>query len=552
MTNERIVEIWSMLALQCSPLLSNTSIKQILTYYGNATNSIQALNESTTAWSMLGISNSQVYSFTSNAWKEKARYLWEKIQKYSSMNILLSSDKEYPPLLREISDPPHILYYQGSIEILSQYGIAVIGTRKASAQGKSFASSISKNLVEYGFSIISGLAEGIDTTAHLTALEAQGATIAVLGNGLDIIYPSKNAKLYAQIANNGCLLTEFPPTTPPKAVHFPVRNRVVSGLSLGVLVVEAGIQSGTMITVKNALEQGRSVYAIPSYYLTQASTGNSHLLEEGALSITTAEEIFEDLVPQLLHGEKTPLLTKKILEYQQKLSIPKKDYFTDMLHIFEQSTLKTPSPSRKQTIKNFPNPIPSPFIYNPIASPKLYYREIQQSNVSGHAPPRIEFSINNMPIPSSYKEYLPHDISIINKQRDKKNDTYTNYLFDEESSLFTPLLEKLFQDEESITISTQTTRTQENDSFILDIQEQNSPLTYQNPLKETINNTVAYGISNTGETILDILHKRNATPEDIVQLTSLNINTITTELILLEVQGLIQKQPGGYYSIAYE
>ncbi|MDE7468936.1 MAG: DNA-processing protein DprA, partial [Desulfovibrionaceae bacterium] len=460
-----------------------------------------------------------------------------------------------------ILDPPHILYYQGNVDLLSQHGIAVIGTRKASSHGKSFASSISTSLVNYGFSIISGLAEGIDAIAHHSALESKGATIAVLGNGLDVIYPARNTKLYSRIANEGCLLTEFPPTTPPKAIHFPVRNRIVSGLSLGVVVIEAGIQSGTMITVKNALEQGRSVYAIPSYHLTEASTGNSHLLEEGAISITTAEEIFEDLVPQLLHGEKTPLLTQKLLEYQHSLNFPQKDYFTDMLHIFESSTPKALSPQKKQYKKNVPNPIPSPHIYNIVTPPTLYYGEHSEST------PSEEFSSLTKDIETDtvyrnlkeaiYKSSTSHETqeeriqhhiqqNISPSHHEPKYDSYSM------SALFTPILEQLFQEGDSIAITTQTKTRIKEDSDIPETTEDIPTLPYQSPLKEVLNNTVSYGLSTTAEIILDMLHTNRATPEDIVQHTSIDAKIVATELILLEVQGLIQKHAGGYYSIIYE
>lgn len=547
MNNERTIEIWSMIALHCSPLLSNASIKQIIGYYGSATKGIQALNESIRAWSILGISNSQIHSFASNAWKQKAQHIWKKIQQYSFINILLSSDKEYPLLLKEIHDPPHILYYQGDVNLLSHCGIAVIGTRKASSYGKTFASSISTHLAEYGFSVISGLAEGIDAIAHRSTLDVNGKTIAVLGNGLDVIYPAKNTQLYSRIANEGCLLTEFPPTTPPKATHFPIRNRLVSGLSLGVAVIEAGIQSGTMITVKNALEQGRSVYAIPSHHLTESSTGNSYLLEEGAIPITTAQEIFEDLMPQLLHRERVPKLTQKLLEYQQSLSLSAKDYFNDMLHIFETSTKVVSTPQKKRIDKNFPNPIASPFVYTPISSPVLHYGEKHEDNtLYTESLPRA---------PSLYTESMLEDEAEDTYQEvDDTSISHDGYVHahytspSKDSPLFTPILEQLFQGEESIAITTQSSIEERVSHSI----EKSESYKYQSNLKEVLNNTIAYGLSTTAEEILQILHEQESTPEEIVQRTSLDAKVVTTELILLEVQGLIQKQAGGYYAIIYE
>lgn len=541
MDEERLLEIWSMLALQCSPLLSNASIKQLLAYYGTASNAIQVLTESMTAWSMLGISNAQIHSFTSQAWKEKAEHIWSKIQKYPNIHILLSSDKAYPPLLKEIADPPHILYYQGNIDILSQHGIAVIGTRKASSHGKKFAHSISTTLVEYGFSVISGLADGIDAVAHESVLSCHGHTIAVLGNGIDIIYPAKNNKLYSRIANEGCIISEFPPTTPPKAIHFPVRNRIVSGLSLGVVVVEAGVQSGTMLTVKNALEQGRSVYAIPSYHLTPASTGNSYLLEEGAIPITTAQDIFEDLLPQLLHLEKTPALFQKILDYQQNLIISQKDYFSNMIQIFAQSSVQG---STQKYDQYHPNPIPSPHTYSTITAPTLHYGE-QLS----HTPHKDIQPLSSVPRQAEHTltPLLGEDIPLP-QSTVQENLMHTQYSVAYKDSPTTPFStdKDYIYDSTYIPPSTSSTHTIGNISY------DDDERTYQRLLTNVMKENVAYGISSTGEKILTILHTINATPEDLVQRTAIDPKLINTELILLEVQGLIQKQAGGYYSILYE
>ena len=203
-------------------------------------------------------------------------------------------NKEYPEQLRNIYDPPLKLYVLGNKQILNQKGIAIVGTRKATEYGKKVAFQFAKELCKKGINIISGLALGIDTYAHMGALqpECTGKTIAVLGSGLDEIYPKENIDLAKQIIKSGgCIISEYSIGTKPEKLNFPQRNRIISGLSEGVLVVEAGEKSGSLITADFALEQGREVFAVPGNISSNVSIGTNNLIKQGAKLVTCCEEI---------------------------------------------------------------------------------------------------------------------------------------------------------------------------------------------------------------------------------------------------------------------
>lgn len=209
--------------------------------------------------------------------------------------ILTLHDATYPALLREIPDPPPLLYLQGNPELLNSWQLAVVGSRNPSASGRQTAEGFARYLAGGGLTVTSGLATGIDAAAHQGALKADGPTIAVVGTGLDRVYPAKHRQLAHQIASNGLLVSEFPLGTPPKAENFPRRNRIISGLSLGTLIVEAALKSGSLITARMAMEQGREVFAIPGSIHNPLSRGCHQLIREGAKLVEKAEHIIEEL-----------------------------------------------------------------------------------------------------------------------------------------------------------------------------------------------------------------------------------------------------------------
>jgi len=208
-------------------------------------------------------------------------------------------DERYPELLRAIYDPPVVLYCDGVPEPGDRQAVAIVGSRQATPYGLRVTDALAGKLSGLGFTIVSGFARGIDAAAHRAALAAGGRTIAVLGCGLDVDYPPGHASLRAEIAGNGAVLTEFVPGTPPLAGHFPRRNRIISGLALGVVVVEAAEGSGSLITARLALEQGREVFAVPGHIDAPTSRGPHGLLKQGAKLVETVDDIVEELLPQL-------------------------------------------------------------------------------------------------------------------------------------------------------------------------------------------------------------------------------------------------------------
>lgn len=231
-------------------------------------------------------------------------------------------DSTYPKLLKEIFDPPAVLYYKGDINVLEFPSVAVVGSRKATEYGRVTAAKLSGDLAALGVTVVSGMARGIDTAAHQGVLRSAGRTAAVLGCGLDVCYPPENRKLRDEILHEGVLLSEFPPGTQPKPPHFPMRNRVISGLSLAVVVVEAAERSGALITADCALEQGREVFAVPGSIHSPTSRGCHRMLKEGAAVAENVGDISSVLGLFSLESGKN--------EQQRKLSPVQKNVLTVM------------------------------------------------------------------------------------------------------------------------------------------------------------------------------------------------------------------------------
>jgi DNA processing protein len=206
-------------------------------------------------------------------------------------HLVTCDDPRYPPALAEIPDPPLLLYVSGRVELLAQPLVAVVGSRNASVQGRVDAESFAAALSGAGLCVVSGLALGIDTAAHEGALRGTGSTIAVVGTGLDRVYPARNRALAHRIAAQGCLVSEYPLGMPPLAANFPRRNRIISGLAAGVLVIEAAAQSGSLITAQLAAEQGREVFALPGSIHSALTKGCHRLIREGAQLVETVDDV---------------------------------------------------------------------------------------------------------------------------------------------------------------------------------------------------------------------------------------------------------------------
>jgi len=230
---------------------------------------------------------------------------WDYL-KSRNFRLICIGDDDYPANLVEIPDPPAVLFSSGALLPRDLVSVAVVGSRYASPAGILFAEKLSSDLALCGLTVVSGLALGIDSAAHRGALKAQGRTLAVLGCGLDVNYPSINADLRQEIARNGVLLTEFLTGAPPSSGNFPARNRIISGLSLGVVVVEAAEKSGSLITARFALEQGREVFAVPGMAQSMRSKGAHRLIKQGAKLVESAEDILEEIRSHIRPAQSSP------------------------------------------------------------------------------------------------------------------------------------------------------------------------------------------------------------------------------------------------------
>jgi DNA processing protein len=213
--------------------------------------------------------------------------------------LIAFDSEDYPSLLKQIPDAPLLLYVRGDVKVLAQHGVAMVGTRRPSAYGSSVAHRLAHDLALRQLVVVSGLARGVDSASHRGALEAKGKTVAVLGSGIDVIYPRENKKLAEEVARSGAVISEFPLKTGPTPENFPIRNRIISGLSLGVVVVEAAEYSGSLITARLALEQNREVYAVPGNITTAQSFGPNHLIKQGAKLVDQWMDVIEEFPAEI-------------------------------------------------------------------------------------------------------------------------------------------------------------------------------------------------------------------------------------------------------------
>jgi DNA processing protein len=230
---------------------------------------------------------------------------WERVEreiKFAGQNdvrIVTLHDNLYPVLLRKLSDAPPVLYVRGSLRDTDRYAVAVVGSRHVTHYGTQVSEKIACDLASRGITIVSGMARGVDSASHRGALRAKGRTLAVLGSGIDVLYPPENRNLVRAISSSGAVISEFPFGTLPERGNFPRRNRIISALSLGVVVVEAAVDSGSLITVRYALDQGREVFAVPGNITSRNSKGTNDLIRNGAVLVRNAEDIIEELKPQI-------------------------------------------------------------------------------------------------------------------------------------------------------------------------------------------------------------------------------------------------------------
>ena len=294
-------EFWASLALRYAEGMRPRLSAKILRHYGSALQAYQALSlkEPISGFDSFAqkIPSSLRQSLKSEQWRKFAMQEWQDAQR-TDCEVILWTDYRYPLALKHLIDAPAFFYAKGDAGLLSYPTLAIVGARKATIQGERKAREIAGELARLGLAIVSGMALGIDKAAHDGALGVQGKTIAVLGTGINVVYPAKHEELYQSIAEQGLLISEFPPFTKPLAQNFPIRNRLISGISEGVLIVEAALKSGSLITARLALEQNKNVYVCRPLGANH-SLGGQKLLEEGALPVDDTYTIIADLVPNL-------------------------------------------------------------------------------------------------------------------------------------------------------------------------------------------------------------------------------------------------------------
>jgi DNA processing protein len=218
-----------------------------------------------------------------------------------NVSLVTIKDQSYPKNLRQIYDAPPLLYVRGSLEPRDDLAISMVGSRLATSYGRTVTERIAGDLARHGVTMVSGMARGIDSAAHRGSLSVGGRTIAVLGCGVNIIYPRENRHLFEEIMAHGAVISEFPMSTPPEGMNFPRRNRIISGLSLGVVIVQASARSGSLITARLALEQNRDVFAVPGNIGMARSQGTNRLIKQGAKLVESAEDILEEVLPRFQH-----------------------------------------------------------------------------------------------------------------------------------------------------------------------------------------------------------------------------------------------------------
>ena len=287
-------EFWSCLALRECPNIGMRRMAALLAHFGSGYDAVRSVG----AWRDAGIPEACAVAFKKESWRQKAGLEWVAA-KGSPCGILLWGDAEYPVWLRSIPDPPPFLYLLGDISLLRNVATAVVGMRQCSEEGIKAAVYIARGLSRAGVTVVSGMAKGIDRAAHLAGLEGPGGSIGVLGAGIDVTYPKGNGDLYALMRDKGLLISEYPPTHRADAKNFPIRNRIISGLSRAVVVVEAALRSGSLNTANHALEQNRELMAVPGPVSAASAKGCQELVRRGAKPVFCADDVLHELVPFL-------------------------------------------------------------------------------------------------------------------------------------------------------------------------------------------------------------------------------------------------------------
>lgn len=307
-------EFWSCLALRECFGMGMRRMSALLGHFGSAYEAVRNLD----SWPEAGVPALVAQEFGKEKWRRKAYLEWTAA-KIGSCGIVFWSDPEYSPLLRTIPDPPPFLYFHGDLSLLRNPAVAVVGMRSCSDVGLKTTIKIARGLTEAGLTVVSGMAKGIDRAAHIAALEGVGSSIGVLGAGIDSVYPAGNRDLYALMHEKGLLVSELPPGFGVDGKWFPIRNRIISGLSRAVVVVEAALRSGSLNTAKHALEQNRELMAVPGAATASTSKGCQELVRRGAKPVFEAIDILPELVPYLAEFVARDVLERDLARFRKRL-----------------------------------------------------------------------------------------------------------------------------------------------------------------------------------------------------------------------------------------
>jgi DNA processing protein len=300
MSQPDTLEDW--LALHLIPGLGNLTFKKLLEKFGNPARVLGAAFPE--LMEVEGLRKEIAGRISRKEFSLEPSKVLKSLDHWEA-RMVIYTDSMYPDILKEIHDPPMVIYLKGRDIPKKASFLAVVGSRGPTSYGLRVAENLAQGLARRGIGIVSGLARGIDSAAHWGCLGGHGFTVAVLGTGIDVVYPASNKKLFEEITMNGAVITEFPPGTPPEPRNFPIRNRIISGLSRGVVVVEATMNSGSLITASVALEQGREVYAVPGSVHSFKSRGCHFLIKQGAKLVENADDVLDELGLNYPHAAKT-------------------------------------------------------------------------------------------------------------------------------------------------------------------------------------------------------------------------------------------------------
>jgi DNA processing protein len=328
-TSTNHVDDWRYwLALRMVRGVGNVTYRELLTHFGSPQ---AVLNAPSRVLIDAGVHVEVARAITTfDQWSVVDTEIHKIVQ--AEVRLITRVDAAYPENLTHLHDPPPFLYVRGSLIPEDRLAIAIVGSRFASAYGRGVARDLARGLAEKNVTVVSGLARGVDAEAHRATLEVKGRTLAVLGSGVDVIYPSEHRSLAAEIPSRGAVLSEFPLGSKPDAVHFPYRNRVISGLTLGTVVVEAAENSGSLITARFALEQNREVFAVPGVITSMRSRGPHKLIKDGAKLVENVEDILQEIAPALMPTATTrPAEQLPLLEPHEALLIGLFEH--DPLHV---------------------------------------------------------------------------------------------------------------------------------------------------------------------------------------------------------------------------